>query len=377
MVNYDWLDMFRNDPDLFRGKLERDKLEPDRNSFFFFSWSHVSYREKRDCMGTVHMKTRLYKVKPLLDLLAIFIIPFTVWRQGERPQAWMSYDFGMLPALWTSKLLFGGKVVLCVSNQPALYSKTRKFGQLKGAYSYVVERLWHRLADHYFTINESMRGYLQSLGIPKAKVTVFYVNTIERDLSFIAKAKKGAIRASLGIPADTKIMLTVARLEAEKDYPRLLKLFASLGKGYVLIALGRGSLLPELIELCSTLDIKDRVIFAGLVGRDKIWDYYLDADVFALLSKAEALGLVFWEAMYMGLTVIGSNADGIVETIGKNGDRGYIMAAQDGEDDFKQKVDFCVMPSRERDLVMARAKEFVETQMKNKVTFNDLPVFND
>ncbi len=375
MINYDWRDIFRTSSVEFRQKLDRDQMGPDLNNFFFFSWANVSYVKSDGRFRTVHKKTRLYSLKPILDLITAILVPLTVKRFKLHPDAWMTYDFGMLPALWVAKLFFGGKIVLCVSNQPRLYSRTRRFGRLKSFYSWATEKLWWFLADHFFTINESMKSYLEKIGVPCKRITVFYVNTIDRDLGFIAKAEKGLIRPRHSIRPNQKIVLTAARLEAEKNYPKLLEMFAGLSSEHVLIALGQGSLFESLQRQAKALGIEDRLIFAGHILRNDIWNYFMDADVFVLLSKAEALGLVFWEAMHMNVPVIGSTADGIVETIGQDGERGRIWREGDGSKGFEERVRFCLTPSPEKDAMLKRAREFVDKQRENKITFNDLPVF--
>jgi glycosyltransferase involved in cell wall biosynthesis len=213
------------------------------------------------------------------------------------------------------------------------------------------------------------------IGIPKDKTSVFYVDTISRELDFIQAAKKGLIRQKHKIPVASRIILSVGRLEAEKNFHELLRQFATLPKKYTLIIVGRGSLLGELEALARYLDISDRVIFAGAIGRDMIWNYFSDADVFVLLSKAEALGLVFWEAMHAGVPVIGSNADGIVETIGKDGDRGRIWTPDLPSGSFDDMVEFCSSDSPEKKAMVLRAKDYIRKQRENALTFNDLAIF--
>lgn len=377
MINYDWRDIFRTSMVELKDKLERDRLNPGLNDFFFFSWANASYEKMEGRMRTVHRKTHLYPLKPVLDAWAAVLVPFVVRKYRLHPRVWMTYDFGMLPALRICKMFFGGTVVLCLNNQPRIYSKTRAFGGLKSFYSSMAEKLWWVLADHFFTINENLKAYLMDVGVPPGRITVFAMNTIDRDLSFIAAAKKGVIRAKYSIPGDAKIVLTVARLEAEKNYPQLLELFAGLGPGHVLICLGRGSLLESLKAQARKLGIEGRVFFPGFVHREEIWNYYADADAFVLLSKAEALGVVFWEAMHMGVPVIGSDADGIVETVGQDKERGRIWRERDGQAGFNQMMRFCFVPGAERDAMLQRAKEYVNKQRDNKVTINDLPFSAD
>ncbi len=376
MVNFDWRDIFRTSFSELKEKLDRDQLNTDINDFFFFSWAHASYAKLEGRFKTLHIRTGIYKLKPLLDLITAIRVPFAVRKYHVKPDVWMTYDFGMLPALWLARRKFGGKIVMFVSNQPRVYSRTRRFGAVKSLYSRLVEKLWKAIPDHYFTINENMRGYLLAMGIPGAKISVCYVNTIDRDKRHIVLARKGSVRFGLGIPLGQKVILTVGRLEAEKDFSLLLSLFAGLDKTHSLVIIGQGSLLISLQSQANALGITERVYFVGFVGRDKIWNYFLDADAFVLLSKAEALGLVFWEAMHVGVPVIGSTADGIVETIGADKDRGCIWTSADGQQGFNEMVRFCVTPSAERDAMIDRARHFVDVQRSNSITLNDLPIFN-
>lgn len=377
LVNFDWRDVFHEEGRVeLIEKLERDRLEPKRNNIFFFSWAKESYRVLEGQHKTVHKKTYgIEKIRPLLDIWSWIVIPFTAWRYHLRPDVWMTYDFGMVPALWICKKLFGGKLIVVLNNQPAIYSQTRKFGKVKGVYSWVMERISTKLVDHMFTINETLKKYIVDLGVAENKVTIFSMNTIDRDLRFIEQAKKGAIREKYKIQPNTKILLTVARLEAEKNYPRLLELFAGLSGDHVLFALGMGSLLPELEAQAEKLGIRDRVFFEGYVPRDKIWNYFNDADVFVLLSKAEALGIVLWEAIVANVPIVCSDVEGMRETVGEDGERGRVWSEFLGQAGFNERVKFCTEESKEKEAMLARAKEFVEEHRKNQVTVNTLPVW--
>ncbi len=133
MINYDWRDIFRTSFVELYDKLSRDQLDPAGNDFFFFSWAKVSYVARNGNMRTVHRKTRLYSLKPLLDFLTAIRVPLVAKKYKLRPDAWLTYDFGMLPALWVAKTLFGGAIVLIVSSQPRVYSRTRRFGGIKSS----------------------------------------------------------------------------------------------------------------------------------------------------------------------------------------------------------------------------------------------------
>ncbi len=372
IVNFDWRDLFRTGRGEFTEKLNRDQLRPDLNRFFFFSWGRKQYVSLDGVWQTVHTRTfGLHILRPLLNLWALVLIPYVAWRYRIRPDVWLVYDFGMVPACWIAHKLFGGRLIMLLNNQPVLYSQARRFGWLKGWYSFVTERMSVGFVEHFFTLNETMREYLANLGVSRERTTLFTVNTIERDAAHITASHAGAIRVQYRIRSDQKILVAVARLEAEKNYPLLLDLFATLPSTYVLFCLGEGSYRPQLETKVRELGIADRVFLPGNIPRADIWNYYKDADAFVLLSKVEALGIVFWEAMYVDVPVLGAAVPGIMESLGIDGERGRVWDESDGVQGFGERVRFCTTDSPERDAMVARAKEFVDTKITNRVTFND------
>jgi glycosyltransferase involved in cell wall biosynthesis len=373
IVNFDWRDLFRTGRHEFTEKLYRDQLRPDLNRFFFFSWNSAHhYVSLEGAWTTVHTRTYgLHLLRPLLNLWALFLIPYTAWRYHLRPDVWLVYDFGMAPACWLAHKLFGGRLLMILNNQPVLYSRTRRFGWLKGWYSYVTERMGVGFVEHFFTLNETMREYLRALGVAPERISFYTVNTIERDLPLIDAATPGTIRTRLAIPKEKKLLLAVARLEAEKNYPLLLDLFATLPDEYVLVCLGEGSLRGALEEQARRLAITDRLYLPGNTLREDIWNYYKDADAFVLLSKAEALGIVFWEAMYVNTPVLGAAVPGIVESLGARGERGKIWHEEDGPEGFLREVRFVTTPSTERTAMIERAKVWVDEKLTHRTTLND------
>lgn len=373
IINADWRNIFETGFDEFYKKLERDQLRPAFNNFFFFSWSTVSYFKKRDTrFSSVHMKTMWRSFKPFIDLLSIFVVPYTVRRRGFKPDIVLVYDLGQVLPARILKIIYGAKVIFCMTNMPEVYSRTRRYGKIKAAYSSLLELLFVRMVDIGYTINETMKRYIIDIGIDEKKVIVFASDTINRDMLHVKASRIGAVRKKYNISDGSKVILSIGRLEAEKGFPRLLDIFAQLDSSFTFIILGQGSLEKELKEQVERLGLANRVIFTGFVDREGIWDYYNDADLFILLSNAEALGLVFWEAMYIGVPAIGSTAEGIVESLGQHGERGLIVEPGESVDSMKNKIKFMLTESTERSSMLVRAKKYVEKEISNTVTINDL-----
>ncbi len=374
IINCDWRNIFETGFDELYKKLERDQLEPEKNSFFFLSWSNLSYfKRHRERFTSVHIKTRWRFFRPFLDIMSVFMVPYYVFKYKLSPDIIIVYDLGFVISARIVKLLRRSKVVLCLTNMPEIYSKTRRFGRIKSLYSSLIEHAFVRLVDVGYTINQTMKNYMvKTMGISEQKIVIFASNTILRDIKHIKASQKGTIRKKYSIKTDQKIILSIGRLETEKGFPRLLEIFSKLSSSLVLVILGSGSMESELKALTRKLGISKRIIFTGFVDRTGIWDYYQDADLFILLSNAEALGLVFWEAMYMGVPAIGSTAGGIVESLGQNGERGLIVEPNELIDSIKKKIDFALTEGPERDVMLLKAKSYVEHEIANNITINSL-----
>jgi glycosyltransferase involved in cell wall biosynthesis len=320
----------------------------------------------------VHEKTIWKKFRPMYDFFSRTSVNRALEAHPFKPDIILVYDLGFLPAARSVQKKFGGKIVLCLINMPSDLAKTRKFSFFQSWYANFGERIFIHLADIVYTLNAPMKRYIAALGVPEEKIKVFSCDTIRRDFPYIEKSVKGIVRAKYAISDDKKILLSIGRLEAEKDFPRLFDILSKMDDRYILMILGAGSLLPAFQARVSALGLEKRVIFSGLVAREDLWNYYLDADVFMLLSKSEALGLVFWEAMYMGVPCIGSYAAGIAETIGTDGDRGFLIGENDDEGEIIKKIHECALENENVRQIKKRAREYVNLQMQNNLSINDI-----
>lgn len=140
-----------------------------------------------------------------------------------------------------------------------------------------------------------------------------------------------ASRKELGIPGDRFVLITVGRLVARKAVDRLIKLLAAVGRQDAqLIVVGAGPELEPLRALAHRLDLGDNVQFTGWVEEERKWRLLRAADAYISTSLHEGFGLVFLEAMAMGLPVIAPDAGGQVDFL-KDGATGFVTAAGDDE----------------------------------------------
>lgn len=115
---------------------------------------------------------------------------------------------------------------------------------------------------------------------------------------------RARIRASIGVQDDEILIGTLGRVEESKDQINLVRSFQRAGiPGTKLAILGNGSMLPKLKKIAG----RD-VAFPGYVSNSREW---LSAfDLFVSTAKSEPFGLVFLEAMQVGLPIIATRSQG-------------------------------------------------------------------
>lgn len=105
-----------------------------------------------------------------------------------------------------------------------------------------------------------------------------------------------------------KNIITVGRLEPQKNHKLLIESFAKIANDFPnenLVIYGDGSQRQILKELTKTLGIENRVIFMGT--SKNIQEKIKDAKLFVLTSKYEGLPNAIMEAMTLGIPVISTD----------------------------------------------------------------------
>jgi Glycosyltransferase len=155
---------------------------------------------------------------------------------------------------------------------------------------------------------------------PEGKIRVIY-NGIKQE-EFQGLIDVDQKKTSLGMKADTRIVGTVGRLCAIKNFGMLIRAFDEVRKkvtDVMLVLVGDGPLRDELKALVESLGIKEYVLFLG--NRQDTAELMKIFDVFALSSDLEASALVLLEAMASGVPVVATAVGGTPELVveGKTG----------------------------------------------------------
>lgn len=134
-------------------------------------------------------------------------------------------------------------------------------------------------------------------------------------------------RREFGVPDESILLLTVARLSQHEQYKghrEILRAMSCLTNDFprlhYLIA-GTGDDLPNLRQLARELGIEQRVHFTGWLTDRELELAYRAADLFVLPGTGEGFGIVLLEALVRGVPVLASSEDGSREAV-LNGELG-------------------------------------------------------
>jgi glycosyltransferase involved in cell wall biosynthesis len=132
-----------------------------------------------------------------------------------------------------------------------------------------------------------------------------------------ASRDKSAAKEYLGYLNHEKILLFVGSLKPMKNPDQLVEAFRIIGPAFLethrirLILAGIGEMTNKLRETVEKYELGAYIRFEGLVNRENMPDYYRAADFYIISSDYEGTSLSLLEAMFNGLTIIGSDAPGI------------------------------------------------------------------
>jgi glycosyltransferase involved in cell wall biosynthesis len=138
-------------------------------------------------------------------------------------------------------------------------------------------------------------------------------------------------RASLGLPDDAFVMITIGRLVARKATPQLIDMFAaSRIPNAHLVVVGDGPDAPAVEQRAVELGVRNRLHMLGQVSDAEKYAALSVADAFVTASQHEGFGLVFLEAMAFGLPVLCYDRGGQTDFL-TSGETGHVVKLNDRE----------------------------------------------
>ncbi|KMT64454.1 glycosyltransferase family 4 protein [Catenovulum maritimum] len=148
-------------------------------------------------------------------------------------------------------------------------------------------------------VKDSLSRYAKSY---QKKIRIVY-NCVE---SIQQTGRTLTIRQQLNLPKQNKMILSVGRLEHQKNYHFALNVLTQVNQANLVIA-GHGSLLSELEDYAAQLGVSDRVTFLGAQPSDKVRTLLGECDLYIQTSTFEGQSNALLEAMASACPIVSSD----------------------------------------------------------------------
>jgi len=252
-----------------------------------------------------------------------------IWREFEksRPHVIVLMD-------WTDLTWWLAMLASLRFRIPFLYTKDASLDAdlsqpkwKQWAKSLALRNVVFRLAAGVLSSGTTNSLWYKHYGLPSNKIVPFAYSSVQQSFLSISdglKSQRQQLRAHMGIPAKSCVVLFCGRLLDKKGVFHLLRAYGEIKRpDSTLVFVGDGEHMEELKRYVAQHNL-DAVHFVGFQGRHDIPKFYAMSDIFVLPSLQDTWGMVVGEAMCFGLPVIvsdqvGSGADLVIH--GENGFR--------------------------------------------------------
>jgi 1,2-diacylglycerol 3-alpha-glucosyltransferase len=177
--------------------------------------------------------------------------------------------------------------------------------------------------DYVITPTRSVGEIIKNWGVTNPNIESIPSGVDENNF---LNPDRSSIRKKFGISDSEILLFSICRLTREKNIEFLFRSVVKVLKERVnakFLIVSDGDMRPEMERLINKENLERRVIFAGIVGRSEIKNYFASGDIFVYASKSETQGMIISEAMYSGLPVVAVQATGVGDLI-ENGVSGIL-----------------------------------------------------
>ena len=201
------------------------------------------------------------------------------------------------PGMFTPLLrLFGFKVV--ITYHSANYEH-KKWGTIAKMILHMSESLSFGFANKIIFVNKFQMAKAPESIQKKAVYIPNGIDAVTRSENADYLGKIGAIKG--------EYVLGVGRLTPEKGFEYLVEAVNRLDSVKQLVIAGAADHGDSYFERLKSLDVNNKVVFAGFVGGENLRQLYSHARLFVLSSENEGFPLVMLEAMNYGLPMVVSD----------------------------------------------------------------------
>ena len=239
-----------------------------------------------------------------------------------------------IPALNAAEAL-GVRSLITFQNDYA-EQRRRECGFLGRLRRNVVERrMWRDVVMRptiVWTVSRFLADYVCDRGRDRTRVvTISNKDTMARYSERPSAGQRAAVLQKLkldSVAGNERIVLSVGRMIAQKNYARMLAAFARIAKEFErvhYVVVGQGPLEPSLRRLTKRLAIERRVTYVDdYLSAEELRILYHEAAVLLFVSLFEGQGRVALEAMAAGTPLIASRLGPLPEIV-TDGVTGFLV----------------------------------------------------
>ncbi len=188
--------------------------------------------------------------------------------------------------------------------------------------------LYNRCVDHVVAISSAIRDVLLAVGVESGRVSVIPSGVDVRRFG-VANGDREAVRREWGVEPQDPVVVVVGALVRRKGHAVLLEAARRLAARRIrarYVLCGDGVERGVLERLAHDAGLGDAVRFAG--WRGDVPRQLAAADVVAVPSLQEGLGVAALEAMAAGRPVVASRVGGLAEVV-QDGETGWLVPPGD------------------------------------------------
>ena len=283
-------------------------------------WIHADLLREKGAYWQVP-KRRILKIfdrKPMTWFLTRYM---STWWYVFNALIWFRPD---VIHIHTNYVLTIGLPLKVVFRRPVVHLVPSLFSQMADEGKTWVPKFYTRF--HYFIdcfFSGASQEELRNIGIPESKIFPFRGAIDVQALQAIREKRSEhhtVIRKSLGLPSNCSLALSVGRLDPSKGHNFSLEALPSLVSKFPQlhwVVLGAGKQQAALEERAKALGIADHVHLLG--HQDNPLPYYAAATVYLRTGIYEAENLSSYQAMAMGLPIVGFDTGCDTELLKKVG----------------------------------------------------------
>jgi len=265
------------------------------------------------------------------------VIPLATYIRRTRPKiVYSTLGYVNLALLLFSPLLpSASKLWLREANLPSISLRNNQYRWLMwNGYRWL-----YRYVDRLLVTSERMKSeFVELFKVPPNMISLF-PNPVDEE-----KIYQMAIQCERTYGTKLRFVAS-GRMIHQKGFDRLLLWFADLrSMNASLTILGNGELSEKLECLAASLNISDRVMFAGFETNP--WQWYATADAFLLPSRWEGMPNAALEALACGTPVIATAESGGIAEVAEQAEEGAVTVV-DSADEFISAMER-VRPAKNR-----------------------------